>query len=132
MRTLPKLHNKTPIKHYNKNNTKKAQSLRKNSTPWERKLWYEFLKDYPTRFQRQKPIGSFIVDFYCAKAKLVIELDGGGHFEKETIYYDQQRTNELEKQNLQVFRICNNEIDKNFGYVCEYIDFLVKQRTDNK
>ena len=48
------------MKEYNKNNTKKAQSLRKNSTPWERKLWYEFLKDYPTRFQRQKPIGSFI------------------------------------------------------------------------
>ena len=120
------------MKDYNKNNTKKAQSLRKNSTPWERKLWYEFLKDYPIRFQRQKPIGSFIVDFYCAKAKLVIELDGGGHFEPKEMNYDQYRTNELNKQNIEVFRICNNEIDKNFSYICEYIDFLVRQRTDNK
>ena len=58
----------------------KARDLRKNMTPWERKLWYEFLKDYPVRFQRQKSIGNFIVDFYCAKARLVVELDGGGHF----------------------------------------------------
>ena len=65
------------MKPYNKSNIPLAKNLRKNMTPWERKLWYEFLRDYPIRFQRQKSIGKYIVDFYCAKAKLIIELDGG-------------------------------------------------------
>ena len=61
---------------YNKSNIVLAKNLRKNMTPWERKLRYDFLSGYPIRFQRQKAIGDFIVDFYCAKARLVIELDG--------------------------------------------------------
>ena len=69
--------------YYEGNNIKHARNLRKNMTPWERKLWYCFLKAYPIRFQRQKPISHYIADFYCAKAKLIIELDGGGHYEKE-------------------------------------------------
>ena len=64
---------------YNKNNIHLAKNLRKNMTPWERKLWYQFLRSYPLRFQRQKAIDEYIVDFYCAKARIVIELDGGGH-----------------------------------------------------
>ena len=120
------------MKPYNKNNTKLAQTLRKNATPWERKLWYEFLKDYPTRFQRQKPIGDFIADFYCAKARLVLELDGSQHFEQKTMLHDQQRTNELNMQGVEVFRICNNEVDKNFEGVCQYIDIIVKERLNNK
>ena len=68
------------MKEYNKVNIPLAKTLRKNMTPWERKLWYEFLRSYPIRFQRQKAIGNYIVDFYCAKVGLVIELDGGGHY----------------------------------------------------
>ena len=55
----------------------------KNMTPWERKLWYELLGNYSVRFQRQKVIGNYIADAYCAKARLVIELDGGGHYTEE-------------------------------------------------
>ena len=67
------------MKDYNKENIPLAKALRKNMTPWERKLWYDFLRYYPVRFQRQKAIGNYIADFYCAKASPVIELDGGGH-----------------------------------------------------
>ena len=93
------------MKEYNKNNTKKAQYLRKNATPWERKLWYEFLKDYPIRFQRQKPIDNFVADFYCAKAGIVLELDGGEHFSSQTLQYDQMRTEILQKKGVKVVRL---------------------------
>ena len=69
------------MKVYNKENIPLAKTLRKNMTPWERKLWYDFLRNYPTRFQRQKTINNYVVDFYCAKAKLVIEVDGGVNVE---------------------------------------------------
>ena len=62
-------------------NKEYAKALRQNMTPWERRLWYCFLNTYPVRFQRQKCIDHYIVDFYCFRAKLVIELDGGGHYE---------------------------------------------------
>ena len=114
------------MKKYNKDNISLAKSLRKNMTPWERKLWYDFLRNYSLRFQRQKAIGNYIVDFYCAKAKLVIELDGSGHYTDEQIKEDKLRTEELENMNLTVLRICNNDIDRNFTAVCEYIDFNVK------
>ena len=68
------------MKPYRKENIPRAKELRKNMTPWERKLWYEFLRNYPLRFQRQKAVGDYIADFYCAKAGLVVELDGGGHY----------------------------------------------------
>ena len=114
------------MKEYNKENIPLAKVLRKNMTPWERKLWYEFLKYYPIRFQRQKPIGKYIADFYCAKAKLVIELDGGGHYTPEQEEKDAIRTQELEKMDLTVLRVCNLDIDRNFGGVCEHIDSAVK------
>ena len=114
------------MKKYNKDNISLAKSLMKNMTPWERKLWYDFLRNYSLRFQRQKAIGNYIVDFYCAKAKLVIELDGSGHYTDEQIKEDKLRTEELENMNLTVLRICNNDIDRNFTAVCEYIDFNVK------
>ena len=114
------------MKEYNKENIPLAKVLRKNMTPWERKLWYEFLKYYPIRFQRQKSIGKYIADFYCAKAKLVIELDGGGHYTPEQEEKDAIRTQELEKMDLTVIRVCNLDIDRNFGGVCEHIDATVK------
>ena len=114
------------MKSYNKNNIPIAKTLRKNMTPWERKLWYEFLRLYPIRFQRQKAVGNYIVDFYCAKARLIIELDGGGHYTETQAAKDNFRTNELESMNLTVLRICNLDIDNNFSGVCEHIDLIVR------
>ncbi len=111
---------------YNKRNISVAKALRKNMTPWERKLWYEFLREYHVRFQRQKSIGNYIVDFYCAKAKLVIELDGSGHYTKAQTEKDNKRTRDLENLNLRVLRICNTDITRNFYGVCEQIDNVVK------
>ena len=114
------------MKEYNKANIPLAKTLRKNMTPWERKLWYEFLRDYPVRFQRQKAIGNYIVDFYCAKVGLVVELDGSGHYTSKQAEKDVLRTKELENMELTVIRICNLDIDRNFRGVCEHIDLTVK------
>ncbi len=114
------------MKPYNKSNISLAKTLRKNMTPWERKLWYEFLRDYPIRFQRQKAIGKYIADFYSAKAKLVIELDGSGHYNENQLLKDNIRTRKLESMDLTVMRICNLDIDRNFYGVCEYIDLFIK------
>lgn len=91
-------------------------------------MWFYFLKDYPVRFQRQKVIDNFIVDFYCHKAALIIELDGGGHFFKEQREYDVKRTRFLEKNNLKILRFTNVEIDENFYEVCSFIDKEVESR----
>ena len=97
-------------------------------THWERKLWYCFLKQYPVRFQRQRPIGEYIVDFYCAGAALIVELDGGGHYNPEAEQKDAERTRKLEQLGLKVIRFCNLDIDKNFYGVCTVIDNEVKCR----
>ncbi len=112
-------------------NEKNAKQLRKDMTPWERRLWFCFLKDYPVRFQRQKCIDRYIVDFYCFQAKLVIELDGGGHYNPESAEADQIRSNVLRAWGLKVLRFCNMDIDKNFDGVCTVIDREVKARVNN-
>ena len=114
------------MKPYVKENIPLAKELRHNMTPWERKLWYDFLRHYPLRFQRQKAIGPYIADFYCAKARLVIELDGGGHYTAAQTEKDSVRTKALESMNLTVLRICNSDIDRNFGGVCQHIDLTAK------
>ena len=116
------------MKPYNPKNIPLAISLRKKMTPWERKLWYRFLCTYPIRFQRQKAIGEYIADFYCAKAQLVIELDGGGHHTDEQQMKDALRTQALEQMGLHVLRFCNTDIDRNFPGVCECIDRTVQGR----
>ena len=105
-----------------------AQNLRKEMTKEERHLWYDFLRDYPVRFRRQKAIGNYIVDFYCPKANIVIELDGSQHYEPEEIEYDIKRTAFLEQYGITVIRIANNEVTNNFRGVCEYIGILVNSR----
>ena len=114
------------MRTYNKSNVPLARKLRREMTPWERKLWYDFLSQYPIRFQRQKAIGDYIVDFYCAKARLVIELDGGGHYCQQQQEADTRRTQVLEEMGLRVVRLCNLDIDKNFRGVCEFLDMQVK------
>ncbi len=94
-------------------------------TPRERRLWYEFLRSYPVRFQRQKAIGKYMADFYCARVKLVVELDGSGHYEETQIRKDDLRTQALHSMGIPVIRICNTEIDKNFSGVCEYINWWI-------
>ena len=105
-----------------------AKMLRKNMTKEEKHLWYDFLCTYPIRFSRQKVLGKYIADFYCATARLVVELDGSGHYTPEAKQYDIERTNFLEGYGLLVVRILNSEINHNFYGVCEYIDRIVHER----
>ena len=112
---------------HNSKLTGNARELRKNMTKEERHLWYDFLKTYPVRFSRQKVLRKYIVDFYSAAAKLVIELDGSQHYEEGNQEKDAQRTEFLEQYGLRVIRIPNNEVMCNFLGVCEYIDAAVKQ-----
>ena len=107
-----------------------SQELRKNMTKEERHLWYDFLKEYPVQFKRQVPFGNYIVDFYCFRAKLVVELDGSQHCEPEGISYDQTRTAYLESQGLTVLRISNLDVMKNFQGVCEAIDLIVRAQVE--
>ena len=104
-----------------------AKALRNNMTKEERHLWYDFLKAHPVRFHRQKILGKYIVDFYCAEAKLVLELDGSQHYEESALCKDAERTRFLEEYGLRIVRIPNNEVTRNFRGVCEYIDNLVRQ-----
>jgi very-short-patch-repair endonuclease len=107
--------------------TENAKSLRKNMTKEERHLWYDFLRTYPIRFLRQKVIDNYIVDFYCSSARLIIELDGSQHYEEKGLLKDKIRTEVIENRNLTVIRIPNNEINRNFSGVCEYIDWKVRK-----
>ena len=112
---------------HNKNLTANAKLLRKNMTKEEKHLWYDFLKDYPVRFLRQKVIDNYIVDFYCHSARLIVELDGSQHYEEEGLLKDKIRTSRIEERNILVIRIPNNEVNKNFEGVCKYIDSAVKE-----
>ena len=111
--------------------TANARTLRKNMTKEERHLWYDFLKDHPVRFLRQKVIDSYIVDFYCHDARLILELDGSQHYEKDAAARDELRTKDLEKRDLMVVRLPNNAVMENFSGVCEYIDRIIKIRMES-
>ena len=84
-------------------------------------------RKYPLQFRRQVPIDKYIVDFYCAKANIVIELDGSQHYEDEGLINDEKRTEYLEQYGIKVIRISNLDVLKNFEGVCQYIDNVVKQ-----
>ena len=115
---------------YNKKNIVLAKNLRKNATPQEKRLWYGFLSKYKIRFQRQKAIGNYIADFYCHKAKLVIEIDGSQHYTDKRSEMDGKRTAALEEDGLQVIRFSNKQVDTDFINVCRYIDYVVKSRLE--
>lgn len=108
--------------------TQRAQELRKNATPEERHLWYDFLKDHPTPFRRQYVIESYIVDFYCPSAKLAIELDGVQHGTDAALEYDKERSAFLQSFGIDVLRFQNSEIRKNFDAVCACINHTVVVR----
>jgi len=105
-----------------------ARRLRREMTPHERKLWYLFLRKYPVKVYKQRIIGSFIVDFYCAAANLVIELDGSQHYDSQGLAYDSKRTSFLTELGLEVLRFSNREIDRDFRGVCEQIDRAIQNR----
>ncbi len=113
---------------HNTKNLGNARQLRKNMTPEERHLWYDFLRYYPVKIMKQKPIGNYIVDFFCESAKLVIEIDGSQHFEEKGLDYDAHRTQYLESLGLMVVRFSNADINREFRAVCELLDHLIQQR----
>ncbi len=113
------------LKHY-------AQKNRRNMTKEENLLWYQFLKYYPLRFRRQYVIGNYITDFYCHKAKLVVELDGSQHYNPKEQEKDAARTQYLESLGISVLRFSNSDVLQRFHSVCEMIDFTVKQRGNCK
>ena len=98
-----------------------SRVLRRNMTKEEKHLWYDFLKLLPVTVNRQKVIGQYVVDFYIASAKLVIELDGAQHFEKENKENDRIRDQALQEMGLAVFRYTNLDIHKRFDAVCREI-----------
>ena len=105
-----------------------ARRLRREMTPYERKLWYLFLRKYPVKIYKQRIIGRFIVDFYCASAKLVIEVDGSQHYEPQAMVYDAERSAFLSDLGLEALRFSNREIDRDFRGVCEQIDLTIQNR----
>ena len=107
--------------------TENAKELRRNMTKEEKHLWYDFLKTYPVRFLRQKVIDDYIADFYCHKARLIIELDGSQHYTAYGLLKDRIRTKKFEKRDLTVLRIPNGEINHNFEGICRFIDEFVKE-----
>ena len=102
-----------------------SQQLRKNATKEENLLWYRFLRHYDVQFRRQCPFGQYIVDFYCAKARLVVELDGSQHYEPQSMENDRTRSAYLESLGLQVLRFSNADITQRFDSVCQVIDRTV-------
>ena len=96
-------------------------------TRQERHLWYDFLRDYPIKIYRQRSIDRFIADFYCSRAHIVIEVDGGQHYESNGLARDAERSAIIQNYNLAVVRVSNAEVDQNFFGVCEFIDRRIKE-----
>ena len=109
-----------------------AKELRKNMTSQENKLWYEFLKLYPVRVYRQRIIDSFIADFYCASAKLVIEIDGSQHFTLQGKAYDEERERIMQQYGIKTIRFSNFDIDFGFQNVCTCIHEEIQNRIKEK
>ena len=107
----------------------RARELRKNMTPEERRLWYNYLKSHPARFTRQRILGQYIADFYSARAHLVVEIDGSQHYEDKGLARDEERTKYLNRFGIDVIRVPNNEVRENFESVCLYINAEVAKRT---
>ena len=115
------------MKH-NRKLTPLAQNLRRDMTREERRLWYEYLHTYPYRFRRQVAFGNFIMDFYCAAAKLAVELDGSQHYELSGAARDAERTAWLEENGIMVLRFSNRDVKTNLRGVCDLIDLTVIHR----
>lgn len=105
-----------------------ARRLRREKTPQEKTLWYQFLRSYPVKIYKQRIIESFVVDFYCAEARLVIELDGLQHYTEQGKAYDEERSQILREYGLKVLRFSNCEVEQQFNAVCEKIHQEIQAR----
>jgi putative DNA (cytosine-5-)-methyltransferase len=105
-----------------------ARKLRREMTPQETKLWYRFLRSYPVKIYKQRIIESFIVDFYCADARLVIEIDGSQHYTEQGKCYDEERSQILRAYGLKVLRFSNRDVDRSFDSVCAQIQNIIQER----
>ena len=114
------------ITYYNGDYKPLSQKLRREMTSQEKHLWYDFLKPHPVTFRRQKQFGHYIVDFYCASAKLVVELDGSQHYEPEGKQCDADRDRYLSSLGLTMLRFSNADVDRHFDGVCAAIDRAVR------
>ena len=112
---------------HNKDLVPLAKILRSHMTREEKHLWYDYLRNYPLRFIRQKTIGNHIADFYCAKAKLVIELDGSQHYSDSGRLHDTERDTELMAYGIRVLHISNHDINTNFEGSCIEINKRVRE-----
>ena len=97
---------------------RRARELRRDLSPAERKLWYEFLSGLPYKFTRQKPLGRYVADFYCSKKRLVIEVDGDSHFTDRGLQRDADRTAAMAALGLRVIRFTNPDVMDCFEAVC--------------
>jgi very-short-patch-repair endonuclease len=115
---------------YNPSVVEKAKLLRKQMTLAERKLWYNLLRTFTPRFLRQRVIDNFIADFYCAKASLVVEVDGQSHYAPSAQKYDHARTEFFKIYGLTVIRFTNDEVMNSFDCVKRKIVGVVKERIE--
>lgn len=110
---------------YNPKLVQRAKDLRKNMTLAEKRIWYDYFRNFKFRVLKQRPIDHFIVDFYCHELKLVIEIDGDSHFTDEGKAYDKLRTQVLEGYGLKVLRFTNDEVLNNFEGVCRQVEEMI-------
>lgn len=111
---------------YNPTLKNRARELRNNMTKAEKKLWYDYLRNHSLQFHRQKIIGSYIVDFYCSKARLIIEVDGDIHSTKYAAELDRDRNFVLEDFGLTILRFPNNDVLDNIELVIRTIEDYLK------
>jgi very-short-patch-repair endonuclease len=114
-----------PFVPYRSDLKSKSRTLRRDPTPAERKLWFEFLRDHPVKFTRQKPLGRYIADFYCAKEQFVIELDGDSHYTEDGARHDRLRTASLQRKGIRMLRFTNAEVMEQFEGVCGRIEEML-------
>jgi very-short-patch-repair endonuclease len=110
-----------PFLRYRRDLKSHAREMRRDPTPGERKLWFDFLAAYPQKFTRQKPLGCYVADFYCARARLVVEVDGDSHFTDRGKRYDEGRTEAFALRGIRVIRFTNSEVTQQFEAVCARI-----------
>ena len=116
---------------YNGDNREHALSMRRNMTKEERHLWFDFLHNHSLKWRRQKLLGNYILDFYCPKAKLAIELDGNQHRSSDdAIAKDKIRTAYIKSEGIRLIRFSNLDVMDNFQGVCDYIDKVVDDLTE--
>ena len=116
-----------PSLSYDGRNKSFARKLRREMTPQERHLWYDYLRTGPAQFRRQKQFGGYIVDFYCARYNLVVEIDGSQHYEPEEKQRDEKRDQYLSGLGLKMLRFSNADIDRHFDGVWSAIDRAVRE-----